>query len=807
MYFQKPNTHVFIDADEPYKRRSVDSTPTKIIKLMQSKEKIYRAFTSVESINRSIDNTIVWITIGALFSIPLLFSYFDITAVFNELKLIALHLTAVLIAILWFCQILLRQISPMTNSNNGLNGDLKTWLGRNPARWALAGASVWVFAQLASTLLSPLPVISFFGGDESRSGYNLYDSLSLTVIFLSIAFRFRTIYTLKLLVYTLVITGTIAATYGVAQHFGWDPIGGNLALRVQASFGNTLNFGGYMVMSIPATLALVHIKRNSMWGPSFLIISVVLGMQLAGIWFSGGRGPLVAGAISIITLFIFTVLIGSSREALRALTLLMLSSIISTFIIALPSPKGDLGLERITGIANQFNKPITNSTNIEGGLEGRFNIWSSSLKLASEWDVPIEEPTVSSMLRPLFGLGPDMYVYSYPLVGQPSSWLRLVDHTHNYELQILMEQGYVGLLGFTTLTIFLTISVFGITKRYRYQKKDFDTTGILILALLPAMIGKIFELQTGVARVSDLAMTLALFGAVIAIYEFLNQHNGEDESKWINEGSVNPQNTRPISKRITLTTSALAIASIIALITFVFINWDVRRLSASLILSRGHDNSNLTVRAKAWDDAQATAPERSSITFKLFEAYLKTAKEQHNFGNTTEAMRLLMIGRDMLLEYEKRDPLELDVQIGLSKTTSTLAEWGHNEYLQELTYRTQKLASIAPAYPTLLGTSATAMSSVGLHKLAIEYADTAIATEEKTKPWSKAWFAKGRSLYELGQEKEAIIALKTATEKEPGTEGSILAHKILGEIYRSHGNIELSEFHTELGNADITVFD
>ena len=99
----------------------------------------------------------------------------------------------------------------------------------------------------------------------------------------------------------------------------------------------------------------------------------------------------------------------------------MLSSIISTFIIALPSPKGDLGLDRITGIVNQFNQPITTSTNIEGGLAGRFNIWGSSLKLATQWDVPLEEPAVNSMLRPLFGLGPDMYAVSYTHLTLPTN--------------------------------------------------------------------------------------------------------------------------------------------------------------------------------------------------------------------------------------------------------------------------------------------------------------------------------------------------------------------------------------------------
>ena len=400
-----------------------------------------------------------------------------------------------------------------------------------------------------------------------------------------------------------------------------------------------------------------------------------------------------------------------------------------------------------------------------------------------------------------------MYVYSYPLVGQPSSWLRLVDHTHNYELQLLMEQGFIGLIGFTALSTLLVISVFVIIKRYRNEKTSFDITGIIILALLPAMIGKLFEMQTGVARASDLAMTLALFGAVIAIYEITNQPFKRRQNTSINQPHSTSGTINSLERRITLGTSVIAMVTITILIISVFISWDIRRLSASLILSEGHDNPNLITRAKAWDDAQAIAPERSSITYKLFEAYLRASKEQHELGNTDEAIRLLMAGREMLLVYEQRDPFELDVQIGLSKTTSTLAEWGHNEYIDELIYRAHKLANIAPAYPTLLGTSATAMTSVGLHNLAIEYADMAIATEEKTKPWSKAWYAKGRSLYQLGQEEEAILALITATEKEPGTEGSILAHKILGEIYRLQGNIELSNLHVELGNADITVVD
>ena len=96
----------------------------------------------------------------------------------------------------------------------------------------------------------------------------------MMVIFLSVAFKFRSIQNLKLLVYTLIITGTVSAGYGIAQHFGWDPIGGNIQVRVQASFGNTLNFGGYMVMTIPGTLAIVHLKRFRNWLQIPIIIAL-----------------------------------------------------------------------------------------------------------------------------------------------------------------------------------------------------------------------------------------------------------------------------------------------------------------------------------------------------------------------------------------------------------------------------------------------------------------------------------------------------------------------------------------------------
>ena len=763
------------------------------------------ANSSAPNAYERIDRAIIWLTLAALFIVPLIFSFFDIVSTFTELKLIVLHFAAGSIAILWLWQIVLQRLDSRSATNNELNWDLVSWAGRSPARWALIAAGAWVFAQLAATLLSPLPVISLFGGDEARSGYNLYDSLSLTVIFLSVALRFRTRRYLELLAYTLISTGTIAAAYGIAQHFGWDPIGGNAGqLRVVASFGNTLNFGGYMVMTIPATLALASKRFDRKWLWAAIIIGS-LGLQIAGIWFSGGRGPFIAVVASIITFFAIAAALGTTKQTLRSLAFFTISSVIAAIIVALPSPRGDIGLERALSIGDQFN-PGGTSTDIGGGLSGRFNIWGSTLQLATSWDVPVEESVFTSALRPLFGFGPDMLIYSFPFKGQPQSGLAIVDHAHNYELQLLMEQGFIGLISFLLMAGLLSIAVFAVVRRMRSAGRGIDSTGIIVLALLPAFLGKMVELQSGVARISDLTMNFALFGAVIAIYEIVNLQLNPDQPKTTRTSASTSSNlTFSASNRMLIGSSLIAAIVISAVVLTTFIGWDVRRISASAALAAGHDNPVLDKRAKVWADAQAKAPERKSFTFHLFEEYYNVAKEQKSLGNDEEALRLLNVGRNMLLEYEKRDPFELDTQIGLSKITATLASWGYLEFAQELADRSQKIADTHPSYPTLVGTAATAMTSVGLHELAIEFAERAIATEPTTRPWAKAWYAKGRALFNLGRVDEAIAALTTATEKEPGAEGALLAHQVLAQIYKAYGDDALYDLHTELGQGDITV--
>ena len=231
----------------------------------------------------------------------------------------------------------------------------------------------------------------------------------------------------------------------------------------------------------------------------------------------------------------------------------------------------------------------------------------------------------------------------------------------------------------------------------------------------------------------------------------------------------------------------------------LFVTWDVRRVAASRILATTYDNPDRAIRAGGWADSQEQAPERESFTHSLADAYLTEGEKVEGRGETEIPVQYAETARDLLLAYEEIDPFEWDVQMLLAKSVGRLVSWGEVQYGQEMANRYRKTAELYPSYSSIVGTAATVLTSVGLHELAIQYADQAISMEATTEPWAKAWYAKGRALFELGREDEVIEALTTATEKQPGWEAALLAHQVLGVIYGIQGNEELSEFHKAEG--------
>jgi hypothetical protein len=749
------------------------------------------------SASERIDSAILWITLGVLFIVPLVFSYFGFTAIFSEFKLLALHLGAALIAGLWLWQITLRKLDSYGSQIENTRWDPISWAGRNPARWALIFASAWVISQTITMLLSPLPTASLFGFDTARSGYNLYDNISMFVIFLAVALRFRTPRSLTLLAYALISSGTIVAIYGTAQHFGWDPLNERADhVQVWASFGNPLNFAGYLVMTIPATLAITMLKqeRHMQWSVGLI---VALSFQIVGIWLAAERGPYISLILGTLVFFLLAGYLGSLKSLVRPGVTFIVGAVIAAIIIALPSPNGDAGLDRFLSIFGQFTRSDDTSTDIQGGLDGRFSIWNSTLELATSWDTPQEDAAISAALRPVFGLGQNMYVNSFPFVGNPQSNDRMVEHAHNYPLQILMEQGFLGLLLLVSLTVLLLATMLNVVKRIKSSASGIDVPTILALAIIPSALGKMIEMQTGVPRVSDLVMTFALLGAVIAVSKIVNSEESATASTVTETGS---SSSIPLPPSITFGTALISAILLTVVGLMMFVGWDLRRLSASRTWSVAISATNDLDKAQGWTDAQAQSPERPFFTNALVRELFVAGIDERRLGNEDDSFNLMLVARNLLFESEMIDPYKRETKMNLFGSAATLAQWGYDGFKEDAEQRASEILEQYATFPSLLEQVAVDLANAGSYTRAIEVANQVILTEATTKPWAKASYAQGKALYDLGVPEEAIKRLNDATEKDPGSDGAVLAHKALAIIYSQEGNLELSEFHN--GKAD-----
>ena len=674
--------------------------------------------TETASISNRIDSAILWITVGTLFTVPLIFAFADFIAVFSELKLVTLHLGAGLIAILWLWQIAINKINaPYTSKPSGF--DVLRWAAKAPAHWLLIAVALWLIAQVISTILSPLPIISLLGADDSRSGYNLYDNISLFVIFAVVAGRFRTERHLRLIILTLISSGTIAAAYSITQHFGWDPIGGSEARsRVWSSFGNPINFGSYMVMTIPATLAMALPKRERkyLW---LGILAAAVGLQLSGLWFSGSRGPYIAFVTGLISFGIISIWIGQFKAIASSGITLIGGLVIAIIIITIPSPQNDTGFSRILDIGDQIVGFSDEELDNKGGLDARFDIWGTTLQTATRWDTPRDESSLSSMLRPVFGLGPDMFVYSYPLIAEPQSSNNLVDHPHNYELQILMEQGIVGLLLLLSVLALIAITIYRTITILKSQSNELSLLSIMLLATTPALIGKLIEMQSGVSRVSELTMTFALFGVVAAIWFLVS-------TKYPSAGSSTdeapPSNLAFSLKHGTVSKiTLLATLAVSAVVLITLVGWDLRRTSASLAWSSAMSASTDIERATGLLESQVDAPERPFFTNSLFIELFNAAFDEHNLENKEDAFHLMHTARQLLLDYQEYDPYKRDVQINLFRTEILLSNWGQTDFTEQAVHRAERIFKLYPAYLSMLQIVADDMRFVGRDDLADEY--------------------------------------------------------------------------------------
>ena len=756
-------------------------------------------------VSRYLDTVIKLASLGVVLLVPLAMPAFqpELDYAYGEYKRFILHFGALIIAV-GLTGTLVTAFFRKSRSFDLLQ-DVPFHLLRNrsfiPAHVLIFGMVSLVGAFLISTLMSPMPLISFYGVYEEFNGTNFYDFISLFIVFLAFALKFRNQRDLKLLLTVLSVVGTLVAFYGLAQHFGWDDLGGRqhtvegLYSRSPSSFGNSLNFSAFLVLTVVATLSIGVVKGWDRF--RWLFIAVALGVQVAALWLGGGRGAYVGMGVAMMTLILFVGLAYGWRGLLRTMLVLGLALLVVLLIASRPASIGIDPVSKVLSIGDQIVSISEPQDTLlpKGGLSARARIWTTAGKLLYDPAVPQEEFSLKTELRRLYGFGPDMFVHSYPIAVSPVVFLEVQPSVHNIVLHVLLT---TGLLGFVALSIvgygILLIAI----NLIRRLKRDAEIEPSIILgAVFVAMIiGKSVEMQTGVPRVSDLLPTFAVFGGLVASVSL-------DKYQVDRRPEVNSSDSRE-SVKFSLSKSGwpvvgIAISSLVVLIV-VFVGWDIRRLNASMAIARVSQSEDPVLAGQQFLESNRRAPERQHVAYRIYETYVNDARLARQNGQLEQATILMLHAREIWLPLETRNPYELGAQLALAKTAATLVSWGHVEFIDELRFRYKKIARIYPGMPTLVGTASTALAAAGDYELAIRLAEQVIATEDQTHGWSKAWYAKGASKFLLGYEKEGIADLLVATEKRPGSQGAIGAHSTLAKIYRDRGDIESAEVHERMAS-------
>jgi len=640
-----------------------------------------------------------------------------------------------------------------------------------------------VFCMICSTLLSPIPYSSFFGASYSRNGYSTYDILTLLTAMSLVPYIFKNLLSLKLLSFLFIIISIITSLYGLLETFGYQPLEFIEAKdRINSTFGNTLNFSSFTVMVIPLTLSTIFFKNFSRWIWT-IPIGLILGLQISIVWITASRGSWIALILSLLFFILISIKINTVNNKIILKLISIITISLSTLIIIQLLPgnsSNDISTYRLSTTIPEVTSPQRNlyGTNITGGLTGRFQIWNGTMKLVKSWDTPVEEHGIKKALRPIFGVGPDLFVYSFHFVIEPQTKLINVEHAHNYYLHLLIELGFINLLLFSLLFLTIIIMSLSLIKKDLSNDKNYL---IVLTGLLSAFLAKLVEMMVGVPRIEDLSILFIIMGMIISIYKINDKKNDKKNIK---------KNDKYTSKKF----FNLVILSIFSVcIIGIIVHWDIRRSYASGLAALSEKTTDEYDKFHLMKQAATLAPLHEKIVLNHAQSVSLRAQQESENMNNEEAIIWAEMARDILLKYEKKEPFEWDIQLALAVIVNSLYDLGVTEYYDELQHRNLYISNQYPAYPTILTMASVALArSDNLYDAEIlanrvieieENVSFDILSDKEKASFAGARYSKGYILAQLGYYNESVESLFEATKKSPSSEAAANSHLLLSQIY------------------------
>ena len=323
------------------------------------------------------------------------------------------------------------------------------------------------------------------------------------------------------------MTGVVAATYGVLQHYDLDPwdvsrAGGS---RIESTFGNPIFAAAFLLMTVPISLAVGMVARTKRWASLALLFWVaVVVVQLLAVLFTLSRGPWVGLAVGLV-LFLVLAWLTVERRILARGVLILASPLGMALIVALVlsvSSQQEAEEEGSPDTIQVLTQRLASiSPEVFGGeLSDRLETWKGSARLALDrpW---LEFDSLSlSPLRPLIGYGPDPFrAVSHleiptEVTGSGQVWFE-VNHAHNYPLHEAVELGGLGLLTYVGLVAAIVAA--GPVQLLRHRRTYSTSHKLVLVALSASLGGRLVEQTVGVARIGDLTLFWILLAVLVAL--------------------------------------------------------------------------------------------------------------------------------------------------------------------------------------------------------------------------------------------------------------------------------------------------
>lgn len=324
---------------------------------------------------------------------------------------------------------------------------------RNGLHWLVGALVAWtVISAIAGVDVH----VSLLGNYGSYDG--LFSAAAFGVIMMTAAEALDVADVRRALAAIAFAGGVVVVFYGLVQLHDsevhghpWDFITwhlGSFSNDIFSTFGNPNHLGGFIAMALPMVLV---IGLGAPRWPWKLLTGALTMVMMAELLRTGARGAWVGAVVALVTTAIFFAPEVRHRRGLM-----------------IGGGAGVLCAAVVVGVVfgrRYLGEPLSKLFQTGGSspVEQRFEIWRAALRIAVN--------------HPVTGTGPDTFALIYPRY-QSATWVKdfgatyLVNGAHDIFMNVLADQGFVGLLLFLALLLFIALRATATWRRSRAVERD-----------------------------------------------------------------------------------------------------------------------------------------------------------------------------------------------------------------------------------------------------------------------------------------------------------------------------------------------